>query len=144
MSWIYACLAGFVTGILSGFGVGGGTLLMIYMTAFAGIAQATAQGINLLYFLPTSASSLVSHFKNRLIDRGAAIPAILAGAASTAGAAALAIVLDVSVMKRAFGVFLLVVGVVELLGKKESGKEKVDKPGHGEREDRKEGFGFKK
>lgn len=50
-----SALAGAVTGVLSGFGVGGGTLLLIYMTAFAGVEQHLAQGINLLYFLPTAA-----------------------------------------------------------------------------------------
>ena len=42
-----SALAGAVTGVLSGFGVGGGTLLLIYMTAFAGVEQHLAQGINL-------------------------------------------------------------------------------------------------
>ena len=36
MSWLVPVLAGAATGVLSGFGVGGGTLLLIYMTAFAG------------------------------------------------------------------------------------------------------------
>ena len=52
MSWLVPVLAGAATGVLSGFGVGGGTLLLIYMTAFAGVEQHLAQGINLLYFPP--------------------------------------------------------------------------------------------
>ena len=47
--------AGLVCGVLSGLGIGGGTLLMVYMTAMAGLEQTVAQGINLLYFLPTAA-----------------------------------------------------------------------------------------
>ena len=50
--FLIAALAGAVTGVLSGFGVGGGSLLLIYMTSFAGAPQALAQGVNLLYFLP--------------------------------------------------------------------------------------------
>ena len=42
-----AFLAGLAAGVLSGFGVGGGTLLLIYMTVFAGMPQTLAQGINL-------------------------------------------------------------------------------------------------
>ena len=34
--------------MLSGFGVGGGTLLLVYLTAVAGVDQHLAQGINLL------------------------------------------------------------------------------------------------
>ena len=77
--WLIPALAGAVTGVLSGFGVGGGTLLLIYMTAFAGVGQAAAQGINLLYFLPTAATALPSHIKNGYVVRWAALPAIAAG-----------------------------------------------------------------
>lgn len=55
--------------MLSGFGIGGGTLLLIYMTAFAGVPQNLAQGVNLLYFLPTAATALPAHIKNGYIDR---------------------------------------------------------------------------
>ena len=54
MSFLIATLAGLATGVLSGFGIGGGTLLLIYMTSFAQLDQSMAQGINLLYFLPTA------------------------------------------------------------------------------------------
>ena len=79
MSWLMSALAGAVTGVLSGFGVGGGTLLLIYMTAFAGVEQHLAQGINLLYFLPTAATALPAHIKNGYVDKKTAMPAILAG-----------------------------------------------------------------
>jgi uncharacterized membrane protein YfcA len=58
ISFIIALLAGLATGILSAFGIGGGTLLLLWMTLFAGVEQHTAQGINLLYFLPTAAIAL--------------------------------------------------------------------------------------
>ena len=64
--WFIAALAGAVTGILSGFGIGGGSLLLIYMTSFAGVPQNLAQGINLLYFLPAAATaSFQSPYRNR-------------------------------------------------------------------------------
>ena len=59
-------LIGFITGVLSGFGVGGGTLLLIWLTAFEGLEQTQAQGINLIYFLPCAALALVSHVRNGL------------------------------------------------------------------------------
>ncbi len=115
--WIIAALAGTVTGVLSGFGVGGGTLLLIYMTAFAGVDQHLAQGINLLYFLPAAATALPSHIKNGYIDRKTAIPAILAGLAGTAVAAWTATALDVSLLKRLFGGYLIYIGLRELFRK---------------------------
>lgn len=54
MGWLIALLAGTITGILSAFGIGGGSLLLIYLTSFAAIDQHQAQGINLLYFLPAA------------------------------------------------------------------------------------------
>lgn len=44
-------LVGLVTGIISGFGIGGGSLLILYLTAVAGVNQYTAGGVNLLYFI---------------------------------------------------------------------------------------------
>ena len=72
-------LAGFLTGILSGFGVGGGTLLLVYMTAVAGLDQHLAQGINLLYFLPAALLALPSHVKNGYVEKPALVPAIIGG-----------------------------------------------------------------
>ena len=64
--WLLPALAGFGTGILSAWGVGGGTLLLLLMTLFLGVDQTQAQGINLLYFLPTAGMSLLEHRKKRL------------------------------------------------------------------------------
>ena len=118
-SWFIAVLAGAATGVLSGFGVGGGTLLLIYMTAFAGVGQHLAQGINLLYFLPAAATALPSHFKNGYVDRSVAVPAILAGLVATAGGAWLATALNVELLRRLFGGYLLIIGLKELFRKKQ-------------------------
>jgi len=115
---VIAVLAGACTGILSGFGIGGGTLLLIYMTAFAGVAQTTAQGINLLYFLPTAATALPSHIKNGFIDWRTALPAILSGLAGTALAAWCATTLDTALLRRLFGIYLLFIGFKELFATK--------------------------
>lgn len=117
ISWIPAALAGAVTGVLSGFGIGGGTLLLIYLTAFAGMEQTLAQGINLLYFLPAAATALPSHIKNGYVEKHTAIPAILAGLVCTAAAAWAATALDVNLLRKCFGVFLLYIGITELFRK---------------------------
>lgn len=117
MNWLLPLLVGAATGLLSAFGIGGGTLLLIYMTAFADIAQNEAQGINLLYFLPTAASALIGHKKNGFLRKEAAIPAILLGLMGTALAAWLATTIDVAILRKCFGVFLLYVGFRELFRK---------------------------
>lgn len=115
--WLLSALAGTITGVLSGFGVGGGTLLLIYLTSFAGMEQTMAQGINLLYFLPAAAMALPSHARNGYIKKEAALPAIGAGLLSSAAAAWIATALDVELLRKCFGFFLLYIGVRELLQK---------------------------
>ena len=112
--WLIPLLAGAATGILSGFGTGGGSLLLIYMTSFADVPQNLAQGINLLYFLPTAGAALPAHFKNGYVEKAALAPAILAGLAGTALAAWAATSMDTDLLRRCFGAFLLVIGLREL------------------------------
>ena len=103
-----AAAAGLVCGVLSGFGIGGGSLLMVWMTAVCAVGQKTAQGINLLYFLPTAAAALIFHAKNRLIDWRAVLPAAAAGCAR----------LEMQLLRRLFGGFLVLVGLSEVFLKK--------------------------
>ena len=117
IDWLIAALAGAVTGVLSAFGVGGGSLLLIYMTSFAGLAQNLAQGINLVYFLPTAAAALPAHFKNGCVEKKALLPAIGAGLICSALAAWAATALDVELLRKCFGGFLLVIGLRELFRK---------------------------
>ena len=107
-------LAGAITGILSGFGVGGGTVLLVYMTAFAGLDQRLAQGINLLYFIPAALLALPSHVKNGYIEKQILVPTISAGLICAALAAWIATGLEVKLLRKLFGVFLILIGVREL------------------------------
>jgi len=117
MEWIVAVLAGAVTGVLSGFGVGGGSLLLIYMTNFTGLAQNLAQGINLLYFLPAAATALPAHVKNGYIEKPVLVPAVTAGLVCAALTAWAATALDVEVLRKCFGGFLILIGLRELFRK---------------------------
>jgi len=115
--FLIAALAGAATGVLSGFGVGGGSLLLIYMTSFAGVPQTLAQGVNLLYFLPTAATALPAHFKNGYVDKRALLPAIAAGLLCSALTAWAATALDVNLLRKCFGGFLILIGLRELFRK---------------------------
>ena len=109
--WLIPLLVGAATGVLSGFGVGGGTLLLVYMTTLAGLDQHLAQGINLLFFLPTAISALLCHWREGYLDvptwKAAvpvAVPAALAGAW-------IATAVDVDLLRRPFGIYLLLSGL---------------------------------
>ena len=115
-----AFLAGLLTGVLSGCGIGGGSLLVLWLTLFEGMPQFTAGGINLLYFLACAPAALVSPVKNRLIDRTAVLFCVPAGALTSLAAALLASHTDVSLLRRLFGVLLLVIGAKELFTKRKN------------------------
>lgn len=116
--WLLPALAGFGTGILSAWGVGGGTLLLLLMTLFLGVEQTQAQGINLLYFLPTAGISLIEHKKNGYLDRGVMCSAIPLGTLAALMAAWAATSVDITIFRKPFGVFLLWAGASLLLQKK--------------------------
>ena len=63
-------IVGLLAGVAASMGFGGGFVLIIYMTAFAGVDQVTAQGVNLLFFLPVALVSLVIHQKTGLLNGG--------------------------------------------------------------------------
>ena len=120
MTIALAVLVGALTGVLSGCGIGGGSLLVLWLTLFEGMPQFTAGGINLLYFLACAPAALVSHVKNRLIDRKAVLSCVPAGALTSLAAALLASHTDVSLLRRLFGVLLLVIGAKELFTKRKN------------------------
>lgn len=108
---LLSALAGLVCGVLSGYGLGGGSLLLIYMTHLAGLEQAAAQGVNLIYFLPASAAALVSHVKNRLVDLGTVLTIALPGMAAAVLSALAASAVGSSLLRRLFGIFCIASGV---------------------------------
>ena len=117
MNWIIPLLVGAATGVLSGFGVGGGTLLLVYLTAVVGMEQPVAQGINLLYFLPAGLLALPNHWKNGYIEKKALLPCIGMGLLGAAVCAWIATGLDTGILRKCFGGFLLIVGAMELFAK---------------------------
>lgn len=124
-TWIIGLLAGLVTGVISGFGIGGGSLLILYLTAFAGMDQYTAGGLNLLYFLFCAPAALISHIKNKLVEWKTVLFCTITGVVTSIAAAFAAAAIDVSLLRRLFGVLLLYIGVKELFCKSLQKEEKT-------------------
>ena len=111
---------GCATGVLSGFGIGGGSILMLYFGLFTSLAQRTAQGINLLYFIACAPAGLYGHLKRHLVCLPEAWFAVLTGLPASVSAAWLASILDPSLLRRLFGALLLYTGIHELLATRKS------------------------
>lgn len=107
----------FLTGVFASMGLGGGMVLIVYLTVFAGFSQIAAQGINLVFFIPIAIISLVLHTKNKLVEWKKAVPAVLWGTAAVVISAWLATQVGQSLLSKAFGIFLILMGLKELFFK---------------------------
>lgn len=107
MSFLISALLGAAAGILAAWGVGGGTLLLLAMTLLLDMPQRTAQSINLLFFLPTAAVALLQYRRQGYLRRDLLRRLIPAGCAAAALAALIAPQLDADLLRRPFGVLLL-------------------------------------
>ena len=116
--WLIPFLCALGAGIISSWGVGGGTLLLLVMTLFLGVDQRTAQGINLLFFLPTAVGALLCHAKNGYLDKPTLKSAIPAAVLAAAAGAWLATAIDVELLRRPFGIYLLFSGLSLIWPKK--------------------------
>ncbi|MCX7709561.1 MAG: sulfite exporter TauE/SafE family protein [Clostridia bacterium] len=108
-------IIGLASGIISGMGIGGGAILIPALVIFVQPEQHIAQSVNLLFFIPTAIIALIIHIKNKRIDFKMAWPIILAGLAGAYMGSQLALNLNGRTLRKLFGVFLLIMGVYELL-----------------------------
>ena len=106
---------GSLLGFLTGMGVGGGSLLILWLTLVLGFDQAAARGINLLFFLPASAICCVFRLRQGKLNLRVCLPAILSGCAAAVLGSLIAASLDTGLLRRPFGILLLLTGLRELL-----------------------------
>lgn len=126
MKVLYFGLAGLVSGIVAGMGMGGGTLLIPILSIFLDIEQRSAQGINLIVFVPMSLVALIIHCKNGLVDFKIGVPIMLSGIATSIGGSLLAMKLSNNILRKFFGGFLLLIGIWQIVSMFFT-KEKKDK-----------------
>ena len=107
-------LIGIISGIVSGTGMGGGTILIFLLSFMLGIEQHTAQATNLIFFIPTSIVAIIVNFKNKNIDIKQAIIISIFGVLGAIIGANIAIYMDVKMLKKGFGIFLIFVTINEI------------------------------
>lgn len=113
---VLAAAAGFFAGLTASMGLGGGFVLLICLTGFMGVPQTEAQWINLIFFLPIAALSLVFHRKNGLLKTEQLLPTVIGGLLGAAAGVFGARLMGDADLGRLFAVFLAVIGLKELLG----------------------------
>ncbi len=119
---IWVAVAGFFAGIISGMGIGGGTILIPALLFLQDISQQQAQGINLIYFVPTAVIALITHIKNKSIETNVVKPIVWIGLLGAAAGAFLAVKMEGDLLRKFFGGFLLLMGLSEVFHKQKNKK----------------------
>ena len=110
-------LVGTGLGFLTGLGVGGGSLLMVWLTAALEMDTVTARSINLLFFLPGAAAAIFFRKRQGKIQWKNVLPPALAGCAAAAICSRLSAAVDNSAMQKVFGAVLIIAGLREIFWK---------------------------
>lgn len=107
-------IVGTILGFLSGLGVGGGSLLILWLTLVLKMDPLSARSINLLFFLPAALISSAVRIKQGNLKAKKLLPAILSGCISAVVFSIISTMLDVQILKKLFGTILLAAGLREL------------------------------
>lgn len=104
--------------VMAGLGIGGGGLLVIYLTLVLKTDQLTAQGINLIFFIFSAIASLFIHFKKRRINIVTVAVFALSGIIGSLPGSYLSHNIDVAILQKIFGGLLILSGVTALFKKR--------------------------
>lgn len=118
---IAALLAGLFAGMIGAMGLGGGAVLIIYLSLFTATEQLTAQGINLLFFLPTGLLAVIIYSIKKQIKWKITIKIALWGLLGTSAGLLLTDLLGGKITAKVFGGLLILIGITEIFGN--SGKK---------------------
>ncbi len=111
---IISVIVAFIISILSGLGVGGGGLFVIYLALFTDTPQLTIQGVNLVFFLFSASASLLIHLQKRKIFFLAVCIMSLFGIIGALAGSFLSANVEEALLKKAFGIMLILSGSISL------------------------------
>ena len=130
-------LIGLVSGIVSGTGMGGGSVLIFLLTIMNNVEQHIAQATNLIFFIPTSIMAIIVNLKNKHINLKLGIYISIFGILGAIIGANIAIYTNEDALRKYFGAFLLIIVLHEIYsiikeykkGKKEENIIKKERKG---------------
>ena len=107
-------IIGLVSGIVSGMGMGGGTILIFLLTTFAELEQHIAQATNLIYFIPTAISAIIVNYRNKNINVKLAIYISICGIIGAIIGSIISVNIEVGILRKLFGIFLSFIAIHEI------------------------------
>lgn len=111
---IGALLAGLFSGLIGGMGLGGGAVLIIYLTVFADMPQLKSQGINLIFFVPIALTAVIIYAIKKQIKWKTVLPFAVGGIAGALIGIFLANLLGGEWLGKLFGGFIALLGIKEI------------------------------
>ena len=113
-SFPVTAIIGTILGFLSGIGIGGGSLLVLWLTAVLNTPPEMARSINLLFFLPAALIASFFRWRQGALNPKETLPAVLAGCISAALFSQVGTMINSDILKKLFGILLTVTGIREL------------------------------
>lgn len=117
VSFPIAAFVGLVLGFLAGLGIGGGSLLMLWLTLVLDLDSQTARCVNLMFFVPCALISSFFRLRQGSLPLKKILLPTLLGCIVAAGSSYFSTKMDTEVLKKIFGFLLLFTGVKELFYK---------------------------
>ena len=114
LDWVIPLSIAVFFGFLAGMGVGGGSLLLLWLTQVVGIAQPQARILNLLFFLPAAIVATLFRSKEQKPDEKVVFPGIIAGCVCAVIFSLLSRNLETELMKKLLGGLLVLTGLREI------------------------------
>ena len=106
-------IAGLLSGLTASMGLGGGAVLIIYLTLLADVDRITAGGINLLFFIPISLLAVIIYAVRGDIKWKTVIPISLLGLCGAILGMWLIDFLESRWIGKIFGGILVILGLKE-------------------------------
>ena len=94
--------------------MGGGSVLILFLTLFLNLEQHIAQATNLLFFIPSALVCIILNTKRKLINFKNAIFFVVFGVIGAVCGAVVSRNMPVTKLRKLFGVFLLFISAYEI------------------------------
>ena len=113
-SFPVSAIVGVILGFLAGLGIGGGSLLILWLTLVLQMPHDSARGINLLFFIPAAIIACIMRRRQGYIQLQTVLPAAIAGCTATVFFTFISTSIDTAILKKPFGILLIATGLKEL------------------------------
>lgn len=107
-------IVGLIAGVGTSIGIGGGTILILFLTMFLGIEQHIVQAINLVCFVPASIISIIYNLKEKNINIKESITILISGIVGALLGCYISKNININVLRKLFAIFLLCISIYEI------------------------------